>query len=105
VSNLELFAWLVPIAPLIGCIVCAILSFRGDTRVAHLPAITSLLVSALCALAILFQWNSESSDTGFALVEGYRYLPSDRYPLLDTSVCSDLDLGNDRNLLERVYAR
>jgi NADH-quinone oxidoreductase subunit L len=74
VSNLELFAWLVPIAPLIGCIVCAILSFRGDTRVAHLPAITSLLVSALCALAILFQWNSESSDTGFALVEGYRYL-------------------------------
>ncbi len=73
-SNLELFAWLVPIAPLIGCILCAILSFRGDTKVAHIPAIVSLLVSAICALAILFQWNAESSDTGFALVEGYRYL-------------------------------
>jgi len=74
VSNFELFAWLVPIAPLIGCLVCAVLSFRGDTRIAHVPAIASLLISALAAVAMLFQWNAESSDTGFALAQGYRYL-------------------------------
>jgi NADH-quinone oxidoreductase subunit L len=74
VSNFELFAWLVPIAPLIGCLVCAVLSFRGDTRITHVPAIAALLISAVAAVAMLFQWNAESSETGFALAQGYRYL-------------------------------
>ena len=36
--NSDLFAWLVPIAPLVGCIACAILSFQGDRKFAHVPA-------------------------------------------------------------------
>ncbi|MFN7733385.1 MAG: NADH-quinone oxidoreductase subunit L [Pirellula sp.] len=71
-SNLSLFAWLVPIAPLIGCIWCAVLAFRGDTKIAHLPAIASLLLSALMALALLAL--GAPGPDGFAIFEGYRYL-------------------------------
>lgn len=69
---LSLFAWMVPLAPLMGCIVCAILSFRGDRKVAHLPAIIALLFSALFAICLLVF--EAPGDSGVATFEGYRYL-------------------------------
>ena len=73
-ANLDSIIWIVPIAPLIGCIVCAIMSFRGDKHNAHVPAILSLVVSALCALLVLVQWDSNATSTGYKIAEGYRYL-------------------------------
>lgn len=72
--NLDSLIWFVPIAPLLGCIVCAIMSFRGDKHSAHVPAIVSLLVSAACALVVLLQWNADTSISGFEIAQGYRYL-------------------------------
>ena len=72
--NFESLVWLIPLAPLVGCILCTILSFRGDKHYAHVPAIVSLLISAACALMVLLRWNAEASDTGFQIAEGYRYL-------------------------------
>lgn len=72
--NLDTLIWIVPIAPLIGCIVCTILSFQGDKRNAHLPAILSLLISAACALTVLLQWNADGSGTGYQIAQGYSYL-------------------------------
>jgi len=74
VPNLDTLIWIVPIAPLIGCIVCTILSFQGDKRNAHLPAILSLLISAACALTVLLQWNADGSGTGYQIAQGYSYL-------------------------------
>ncbi len=31
-------AWIVPLSPLVGCIVCALLATRGDKKLAHIPA-------------------------------------------------------------------
>ncbi len=73
-ANLDSIIWIVPIAPLIGCIVCAVMSFRGDKHNAHVPAILSLVVSALCALLVLVQWDSNATSTGYEIAEGYRYL-------------------------------
>ena len=68
----SLFAWMVPISPLLGCIACTILSVRGDRKIAHLPAIISLVFSALCTIClVLFGAQGESGNT---LFEGYRYL-------------------------------
>jgi len=68
---LNLFAWMVPLAPLAGCISCAVLSFRGDRKIAHLPAIVSLLFSALFTIClIIFGAQGEKG----LLVDGYRYL-------------------------------
>ena len=66
--------WCVPLAPLVGCILCAILSFRGDKKDAHLPAILSLLISAASALIVLFSWDPDKADAGYMISEGYRYL-------------------------------
>ncbi len=67
----NLFAWLVPISPLIGCLVCAFLAFRGDKKLAHFPAILSLLVAAgSCIGLVLFKGQGEGTVT----YEGYRYL-------------------------------
>lgn len=71
-SNFDLFAWMVPIAPLLGCIACTVLSFRGDTKIAHVPAIASLLLSALMALALM-ALGAPGTD-GYSVFEGYRYL-------------------------------
>ena len=71
-SNLSLFAWLVPIAPLVGCIWCTILAFRGDAKFAHAPAIASLLLSALMAISLLAL--GAPGEEGYAVFEGYRYL-------------------------------
>ncbi len=68
----SLFAWMVPISPLLGCIACTILSVRGDRKIAHLPAIISLVFSALFTICLLlFGAQGESGNT---LFEGYRYL-------------------------------
>ena len=70
--NSDLFAWLVPIAPLVGCIACAILSFQGDRKFAHVPAILSLVLSAVCAIALLAM--GAPGSEGVTYVQGYRYL-------------------------------
>ena len=68
---LSLFAWMVPIAPLVGCIACSVLAFRGDRKIAHLPAIISLLFAALFTIClIVFGAQGESG----AVFSGYRYL-------------------------------
>ncbi len=70
-ENLTSIAWLVPLAPLFGCIVCIALSFRSDKDIAHWPAVLSLGVSAFAALMLLF---NHSSETGMTIVEGYTWL-------------------------------
>ncbi|MEQ1825313.1 MAG: NADH-quinone oxidoreductase subunit L [Pirellula sp.] len=65
---LSMFAWLVPIAPLAGCIACAILAFQGDRKIAHVPAIISLLFSALFTICLMV-FGAQGST-----FEGYRYL-------------------------------
>ncbi len=68
---LSLFAWMVPLAPLAGCITCTIMAFRGDRKIAHLPAIISLLFAALFTIClIVFGAQGEKG----AVFEGYRYL-------------------------------
>ncbi|MCE3017953.1 MAG: NADH-quinone oxidoreductase subunit L [Pirellula sp.] len=68
----NLFAWVVPMAPLVGCIVCAVLSFRGDRKIAHFPAILSLLFAALSSLCLVFFGGQ--GESGTTTYEGYRYL-------------------------------
>ncbi len=70
-ENISNIAWLVPLAPLFGCIVCTILAFRGDKDFAHWPAVLSLAISAFAALMLLF---NHSSETGMTVVEGYTWL-------------------------------
>lgn len=69
---LSLFAWMVPISALIGCVICTLLAFRGDTKLAHFPAVISLLFSALFALC-LFGFGAQGTE-GLQVYEGYRYL-------------------------------
>ncbi|MCY3012064.1 MAG: NADH-quinone oxidoreductase subunit L [Planctomycetota bacterium] len=68
----SLFAWAVPMAPLFGCIVCAVLSFRGDRKIAHFPAILSLLFAAVSSLCLVFF--GAQGEAGTTTYEGYRYL-------------------------------
>lgn len=65
-------AWLVPLAPLVGCIICAFLATRGDRKIAHIPAVLSLLVAAAASLMLLV--NNAQGDTGTTTFDGYRYL-------------------------------
>ena len=68
---LSLFAWMVPLAPLAGCITCVILAFRGDRKIAHLPAVISLLFAALFTIClIVFGAQGEKGE----VFKGYRYL-------------------------------
>ena len=67
---LSLFAWMVPLAPLAGCIACTVLAFRGDRKIAHLPAVISLLFAALFTIClIVFGAQGEKG----AVYSGYRY--------------------------------
>ncbi len=68
---LSLFAWMVPLAPLAGCIACVILAFRGDRKIAHLPAVISLLFAALFTLCLIVFGAQGEKGAVFA---GYRYL-------------------------------
>ena len=67
---LSLFAWMVPLAPLAGCIACCVLAFRGDRKIAHLPAIISLLFAALFTICLIVF--GAQGDKG-AVYGGYRY--------------------------------
>ncbi len=67
---LSLFAWMVPLAPLAGCIACAVLAFRGDRKIAHLPAIISLLFAALFTICLIVFGAQGDKGTVFS---GYRY--------------------------------
>ncbi len=68
---LSLFAWMVPLAPLAGCITCVILAFRGDRKIAHLPAVISLLFAALFTLCLIVFGAQGEKGAVFA---GYRYI-------------------------------
>ena len=69
---LSMFAWMVPLAPLAGCIACTVLAFRGDRKIAHLPAIISLSFAALFTIClVVFGAQGEKGSETF---EGYRYL-------------------------------
>lgn len=67
----NLLAWAVPLSPLVGCVICALLSFRGDKKIAHIPAILSLAVAAGASLGLMFTGAQGDGSTTF---EGYRYL-------------------------------
>lgn len=67
----NLLAWAVPLSPLVGCVICALLSFRGDKKIAHLPAILSLAVAAAASLALMFTGAQGDGSTTF---DGYQYL-------------------------------
>ncbi|MCY2975322.1 MAG: NADH-quinone oxidoreductase subunit L [Planctomycetota bacterium] len=68
---LEMLAWAIPVAPLVGCLVCTILAFQGDRDWAHWPAVMALAVSAICTLALVATFSDES---GAAVVHGYTWL-------------------------------
>jgi NADH-quinone oxidoreductase subunit L len=67
----NLLAWAVPLSPLVGCVICALLSFRGDKKIAHIPAILSLAVAAAASLGLMFTGAQGDGSTTF---EGYQYL-------------------------------
>ncbi len=71
-STYSMLAWLVPLSPLVGCIICACLAVRGDKKFAHIPAVASLLIAAICSLALVF--NNGQSELGTATYQGYKYL-------------------------------
>ena len=93
----SLFAWVVPMAPLFGCIVCAVLSFRGDRKIAHFPAILSLLFAAVSSLCLVFFGGQ--GEAGTTTYEGYR-----RHTLPHIALRSHVYLSDDRNLFERLHA-
>ena len=67
----NLLAWAVPLSPLVGCVICALLSFRGDKKIAHIPAILSLAVAAAASLALMF---TRAQGDGSTTFDGYQYL-------------------------------
>lgn len=67
----NLIAWAVPLSPLVGCVICALLSFRGDKKIAHIPAILSLAVAAAASLTLMLTGAQGDGSTTF---EGYQYL-------------------------------
>ena len=68
---LNLFVWLVPLAPALGALICMMMSLRGDRNNAHVPAILMLLLSAVSTLCLLVFYTPEDSALIF---EGYRFL-------------------------------
>jgi len=73
VANPDLI-WLIPLAPLVGCIVCTLLSLAGDKRLAHIPALLSLLIAAVATLLVLVRWSPAGSEAGYLVSAGYSYL-------------------------------
>jgi NADH-quinone oxidoreductase subunit L len=63
---------MVPLFALLGCLICTVLAFRGDTKLAHVPAILSLLLSAACALGLCLL-GAQGSE-GVQVFDGYRYV-------------------------------
>jgi NADH-quinone oxidoreductase subunit L len=52
-------------------VICALLSFRGDKKIAHIPAILSLAIAAAASLALMFTGAQGDGSTTF---DGYQYL-------------------------------
>lgn len=67
----NVMAWAVPLSPLVGCVICALLSFGGDKKIAHIPAILSLAIAALASLGLMFTGAQGDGTTTFM---GYQYL-------------------------------
>lgn len=65
-------AWIVPLSPLVGCIVCVFLAMRGDKKIAHIPAVLSLLLAAIASVALVVQQGQ--GELGTTTYNGYRYL-------------------------------
>jgi NADH-quinone oxidoreductase subunit L len=64
---------MVPLAPLAGCLACTFLSLRGDRKLAHIPAITALLISALFAICLIAFGAQGDTEQGVTY-SGFRYL-------------------------------
>ena len=57
----QTLAWIIPIAPLVACIICTGMSFAGvGKRTAHLPAWIGLGVSAVAAVVLLLGYSAEN---------------------------------------------
>lgn len=55
----ETLAWLIPIAPLIACIACTVMSFTGAAKhLAHWPAWIGLGVAAVASVLLLLRFDS-----------------------------------------------
>lgn len=67
----NMLAWAVPISPMIGCLICTIMSLRGDKKYAHVPAILSLLLAAICSVALMVGQGQGDGSTTYL---GYHYL-------------------------------
>ncbi len=68
----SMLAWMVPLAPLVGCVVCAVMSGLGDRKWAHVPAVIALALAAVGSLGLLF--SGAQGEAGTTTIEGYRYL-------------------------------
>ncbi|MDZ4848031.1 MAG: NADH-quinone oxidoreductase subunit L [Pirellulaceae bacterium] len=68
---LETIAWLVPISPLMGALICTVLAICGDTRWAHWPAVLSLALSALCTIGLL---GMHQAEEGMTVLYGYTWM-------------------------------
>ena len=104
---LEMLAWIVPLAPLVGCLVCIVLAFRGDREWAQWPAVMSLAISAVCTLALVATHNSESGST---IVHGYSWLDVESLRLdvalrLDSLCLTLLTVVTVVSCLVAIYSR
>lgn len=104
---LDFFAYMVPLAPLVGAIICAIMSIRGDRTLAHLPAIASLSLSALSSLSLLVFYQPE--DTAH-VVELYRFLQIGNETInislrIDTLTLTLLNVVTTVSALVCIYSR
>jgi len=105
---LSLLAWMVPVAPLLGCIVCTVLAFRRDKTIAHVPAIASLLVAAVCTISLLI-FRGQGTD-GSHIYSGYRYLEIGSFNLdislrLDTLCLTLLTIVTSISAMIAIYSR
>lgn len=105
---LELLAWLIPLAPLTGCVVCAVLAFRKDKTIADVPAIASLLTAAACTIALL-AFQAQGSE-GLENYDGYRYLSIGTFTLnialrIDTLCLTLLTIVTCISAMIAIYSR
>jgi NADH-quinone oxidoreductase subunit L len=104
---LDQLAWLVPLSPLVGAIICIVLAFRGDRQWAQWPAVVSLAISAVVALMLLF---SSRDESGMTIVDGYTWLSIGSVRIevslrLDNLALSLLAVVTTVSCLVAIYAR
>lgn len=67
----ETFAWIIPLAPLVACIVCAAMSFANvGKRLAHWPAWVGLGAAAVVSVLVLVR----QDPLAITLIQGYEWL-------------------------------